>query len=133
MYHQKCGTRLWPRLKGQWRYPLRLSDYSGFRLGEHTFFADFTPLPSPLPQGERGPENTLFIQMKTAIANPLFATLANSGKCTPAELAKQTGLDPGYVSRWCDAAFAFVTLKKPIANCKLPIWGEPSFQKRQAQ
>ena len=31
------------------------------------FFADFTPLPSLLPQGERGPENTLFIQTKTAI------------------------------------------------------------------
>jgi hypothetical protein len=36
--------------------------YNGLRLGEPTFFADFTPLPSPLPQGERGSEKALFIQ-----------------------------------------------------------------------
>ena len=53
------------------------------------------------------------------LANPLFATLAKHGKCTPAELAKQTSLDPGYVTRWCDAAFAFGYLEE--VNSQLQI------------
>lgn len=46
------------------------------------------------------------------LANPLFATLVKRGKSTPTDLAKQTGLDHGYVSRWCDAAFAFGYLEE---------------------
>ena len=61
------GSRLMPPIANPTAQPTSKLSYSGFRLGEHTFFADFTLLPSPLPQGERGPENTLFIQTKTAI------------------------------------------------------------------
>jgi hypothetical protein len=46
------------------------------------------------------------------VANPLFSTLAKSGKSTPAMLAKHAGLDAGYVARWCDAAFAFGYLEE---------------------
>ena len=46
------------------------------------------------------------------VANPLFTTLAKTDMATPAELAEQTGLDPGYVARWCDAAFAFGYLEE---------------------
>jgi SAM-dependent methyltransferase len=46
------------------------------------------------------------------IANPLFATLAKMEIATPEELAERTGLDRGYVSRWCDAAFAFSYLEE---------------------
>jgi SAM-dependent methyltransferase len=53
------------------------------------------------------------------VANPLFATLAKMKKSTPAELAKQTGLDPGYVSRWCDAAFAFGYLEETDSQLKI--------------
>ena len=41
------------------------------------------------------------------IANPLLLTLAKGDGATPEALAGQTGLDLGYVARWCDAAFAF--------------------------
>jgi SAM-dependent methyltransferase len=53
------------------------------------------------------------------VANPLFATLAKIEKSTPAELARQTGLDPGYVSRWCDAAFAFGYLEETDSQLKI--------------
>jgi SAM-dependent methyltransferase len=53
------------------------------------------------------------------LANPLFSTLAKSGKSTPGELAKQTGLDPGYVSRWCDAAFAFGYLEETDSQLQI--------------
>jgi SAM-dependent methyltransferase len=46
------------------------------------------------------------------VANPLFATLVKTEKATPEELAEQTGLDRGYVTRWCDAAFAFGYLEE---------------------
>lgn len=41
------------------------------------------------------------------IANSLFSNLATLGKATPEELASQAGMDPEYVNRWCDAAYAF--------------------------
>jgi SAM-dependent methyltransferase len=40
-------------------------------------------------------------------ANNLFSTFAEKGSLTAEELAVKTGLDNGYVERWCDAAFAF--------------------------
>ena len=46
------------------------------------------------------------------VANPLFATLAKTSPSTPEALAGQTGLDTGYVRRWCDAAFAFGYLEE---------------------
>ncbi len=39
-------------------------------------------------------------------ANDLFASIAAQGVATPASLAAATGLDLGYLERWCDAAFA---------------------------
>lgn len=53
------------------------------------------------------------------LANPLFSTLAKNGQFTPGELAKQTGLDPGYVSRWCDAAFAFGYLEEAESQLRI--------------
>lgn len=41
------------------------------------------------------------------ISNFLFAALAETGTATADELAAKTGLDSGYLERWCDAAFAF--------------------------
>lgn len=46
------------------------------------------------------------------IANPLFANLAQTDTATPEALAGQTGLDPAYVNRWCDAAYAFGYLEE---------------------
>jgi len=41
------------------------------------------------------------------VSNSLFSTLAETGAATVEELAMKTGLDVGYLERWCDAAFAF--------------------------
>lgn len=44
------------------------------------------------------------------VANNLFHTFASQGKLTSLELARYSGMDPAYVERWCDAAFAFELL-----------------------
>ena len=41
------------------------------------------------------------------IVNSLFAELARLGGADPGGLAAAAGMDPGYVTRWCDAAYAF--------------------------
>ncbi len=41
------------------------------------------------------------------VVNGLFAAMRAAGRCTGADLASRLRLDPGYVGRWCDAAFAF--------------------------
>lgn len=41
------------------------------------------------------------------VADGLFSALAKRGQASPADLAAMTGLDQGYLVRWCDAAFAF--------------------------
>ncbi len=46
------------------------------------------------------------------ISNNLFSALNEIEKATPEELAKKTGLDRGYLSCWCDAAFAFGLLNE---------------------
>src|SRR5262245_62927627 len=41
--------------------------YSAFRLDEKADCHDLSPHPVPLPQGERGPKNDLFIHIQTAV------------------------------------------------------------------
>lgn len=53
------------------------------------------------------------------VANPLFSALAQVDATTPEALAKQTGLDTGYVARWCDAAFAFEYLEEVEGQLRL--------------
>lgn len=48
------------------------------------------------------------------IANSIFTALADMGKAAPDELASKTGLDRGYLYRWCDAAFAFGLLDEEV-------------------
>ena len=53
------------------------------------------------------------------IANPIFSTLAEMKKATPDELSAKTGLDIGYLNRWCDAAFAFGLLDEADGKFQL--------------
>ncbi len=46
------------------------------------------------------------------VVNGLFSTLASLERAGPAELARVAGKDPGYVTRWCDAAYAFELLEE---------------------
>lgn len=46
------------------------------------------------------------------ISNNLFSAINEMGEVTPEELAGETGLDMGYLIRWCDAAFAFGLLNE---------------------
>ena len=41
------------------------------------------------------------------VTNGLFAALAEHGPATPGELAQAASMDPDYVARWVDAAYAF--------------------------
>jgi SAM-dependent methyltransferase len=41
------------------------------------------------------------------VVNGLFSTLHRLGQASSSALAEAAGLDPGYVLRWCDAAYAF--------------------------
>ena len=41
------------------------------------------------------------------VVDALFETLHELGAATAAQLAKAAAMDPGYVARWCDAAYAF--------------------------
>ncbi len=41
------------------------------------------------------------------VVNGLFAALGEVGQATAGALAEKAGMDPGYVRRWCDAAYAF--------------------------
>ena len=44
------------------------------------------------------------------IVNGLFESLAKHGKSSPTQLAEATQRDPGYLTRWCDTAYAFELL-----------------------
>lgn len=44
------------------------------------------------------------------VANRLFDELARLESAAAAELAAAAGVDPGYTTRWCDAAYAFELL-----------------------
>ncbi len=44
------------------------------------------------------------------VVNGLFSTLHELGKAPAPALAKAAKVDPGYVKRWCDAAYAFAYL-----------------------
>jgi SAM-dependent methyltransferase len=57
-------------------------------------------------------------------ANGLFAVLAQQGPATPAALASSTGLDAGYLERWCDAAFACGYLDEQPGGFTLTDLGE---------
>ncbi|MHB1951256.1 MAG: class I SAM-dependent methyltransferase [Acidiferrobacteraceae bacterium] len=46
------------------------------------------------------------------IANGLFSTLSGN-TLSAAILAQRSGMDPGYVHRWCEAAYAFELLETP--------------------
>ncbi len=41
------------------------------------------------------------------VVNSLFSTLARIAPASSRILARETSMDPGYVARWCDAAYAF--------------------------
>ena len=41
------------------------------------------------------------------ISNGLFSSLAEMAQAGLEELSAKTGLDSGYLHRWCDAAFSF--------------------------
>jgi SAM-dependent methyltransferase len=41
------------------------------------------------------------------VTNALFEALSRRGPMSPSELAEEAGRSPGYVARWCDAAYAF--------------------------
>ena len=68
------------------------------------------------------------------LANPLFATLAKSGKSHPSRTgqANRTWM-PVMSHAGVMRPLRLGTWKKPIANYKLRIWGGPSCQKRRAQ
>lgn len=53
------------------------------------------------------------------VVNGLFSTLHRLHAATAAELAQATGLDAGYLQRWCDAAFAFSWLDRDGEAYKL--------------
>ncbi|AOV16598.1 methyltransferase type 11 [Acidihalobacter aeolianus] len=46
------------------------------------------------------------------VANGLFAALDRLTHASVPELAQDTGMDSGYVDRWCDAAYAFEYLEE---------------------
>lgn len=46
------------------------------------------------------------------VVNGLFSALHRLQTATPAALAQATGLDVGYLQRWCDAAYAFSWLER---------------------
>ena len=58
------------------------------------------------------------------IANPIFSTLAEMGKAALDELSAKTGLDIGYLNRWCDAAFAFGLLDESDGKFQLTELGK---------
>lgn len=57
------------------------------------------------------------------IVNGLFESLGKN-PATSKELAIGTGMDPGYVERWCDAAFAFGLLDAEDHQFRLSTLGE---------
>lgn len=53
------------------------------------------------------------------VVNGLFDALEAAGEASAAELAARAGRDPGYVLRWCDAAFAFELLERAQGGFRL--------------
>lgn len=53
------------------------------------------------------------------ISNGLFSSLSEMAQATSDELSAKTGLDIGYLQRWCDAAFSFGLLDE--ANGKFAL------------
>ena len=45
------------------------------------------------------------------VVNGLFSTLHSGGPASAQALAQASGMDSGYVQRWCDAAYAFAYLE----------------------
>jgi SAM-dependent methyltransferase len=53
------------------------------------------------------------------IVNGLFGALDALETATPAQLADKAGVDAGYVTRWCDAAYAFELLDEEGGEFRL--------------
>lgn len=53
------------------------------------------------------------------IVNGLFDALAAQPGCSAGDLAKATNTDAGYVTRWCDAAYAFELLDRDASGFTL--------------
>ncbi len=53
------------------------------------------------------------------VSSGLFSKLAEVEQATSAELAQAAELDPGYVERWCDAAYAFGYLEEQDGSFSL--------------
>ena len=58
------------------------------------------------------------------VVNGLFAALHELGKASAPALATAAKLDPGYVQRWCDAAFAFAYLDVDANEFSLTATGQ---------
>ncbi len=58
------------------------------------------------------------------VVNGLFETLHGLGAATPEVLARAAAMDPGYVLRWCDAAYAFGYLEADGDSLRLGAAGE---------
>lgn len=58
------------------------------------------------------------------VANNLFHTFASHGILTSLQLARYSSMDPAYVKRWCDAAFAFELLDADGDHFQLSELGE---------
>ena len=58
------------------------------------------------------------------IVNELFETLHGLGKASAADLAAATSMDLGYLTRWCDSAYAFGYLEATNDSFRLSRMGE---------
>ncbi len=57
-------------------------------------------------------QGALMLQLAfIGVANNLFSAFDTKDKLTSSELAKASGMDAGYVTRWCDGAYAFELLE----------------------
>lgn len=66
------------------------------------------PSPSLREQAMGQAQGAMALQVAfIGVANGLFAALAEHGPADPGSLAQAAGMDPGYVARWVDAAYAF--------------------------
>ena len=52
------------------------------------------------------------------IVNGLFESMAMHGKSSPAQLAEATQRDLGYLTRWCDTAYAFELLDEHLCHAQ---------------
>ena len=58
------------------------------------------------------------------LANGLLSQLDRLGQATAEQLSAAAGVDPGYVTRWCDAAYAFGYLSESQGRFQLTELGQ---------